>query len=434
MAEDRDELKRRRQRREELRRKREKAHRRMILRLVIAGVVLVLCVLLIWAVASGSDPEPAGDSTGTSGTQTAQPVQTTAAPTEQEEQTVIHIAAAGDLNVTDSSVAAGKIVGGYDFTDTFLDVAPVLSNADLAIVNFEGNLIGEPYGSAYSSAPQELMQALADAGVDLVQMANSYAITNGIQGLSQTLTGIHNAGMEPLGAYASNTEAKSSKGYTICQVQGIKVAVVAFTKGMSNLGLPEGSEKCVNLLYNDYATTYRSINYEGIRKILRDAADEDPDFTIALVHWGSEYNEEIGETQTDIRDLMLEEGVDAIIGTHPHLVQTVEYDETAGTLVAYSLGDFFGDGEEPGSNYSIILDLEITRDNITGQTKLTNWSYTGTYNMKPSESGKETLRVVRIDNALEAYELDYFDSITEEAYEDMAYAKQRIAERTSGEG
>lgn len=131
MAEDRDELKRRRQRREELRRKREKAHRRMILRLVIAGVVLVLCILLIWAVASGSDPEPAGDSTGTSGTQTAQPVQTTAAPTEQEEQTVIHIAAAGDLNVTDSSVAAGKIVGGYDFTDTFLDVAPVLSNADL---------------------------------------------------------------------------------------------------------------------------------------------------------------------------------------------------------------------------------------------------------------------------------------------------------------
>ena len=90
--------------------------------------------------------------------------------------------------------------------------------------------------------------------------------------------------------------------------------------------------------------------------------DEKPDITIALLHWGSEYNDDISDTQKSIVNLMKKQGVDVILGTHPHTVQAIEYDELAGTLVAYSLGDFFGDASRGGTNYSIILDLEITKD------------------------------------------------------------------------
>ena len=90
----------------------------------------------------------------------------------------------------------------------------------------------------------------------------------------------------------------------------------------------------VNLLYEDYYTTYQTINKKGIRNILRAAESEKPDITIALLHWGSEYNEDISDSQKSIANLMISEGVDAIIGSHPHLVHQVDFNEEEGTLVA----------------------------------------------------------------------------------------------------
>ena len=264
--------------------------------------------------------------------------------------TTIHIRAAGDLNVTNNVVDAGLSAAGYDFTRAFQDVAGTLSGADLTVLNLEGNICGEPYGTATTSAPNKLLTALRSAGVDLIQMANSCSINNRLIGLTSTLHSIRAAGMEPVGAYSSPSEFKRSKGYTICNVQGLKVAFVAFTKGVGGMGMPAGNEDCVNLLYQDYDSTYKKVDTEGITQILTAVKSEKPDFVVALVHWGSENNDTISSTQESIVKLMQKNGVGLIIGTHPHLVQEVKYDETAGTLVAYSLGDFFGDAARGGTN------------------------------------------------------------------------------------
>lgn len=432
MAAEKDERNMRRQNRAEARRAREKELQRQVPKLVAAGVALVLCSVLAWWLQTGRNVRPQEEPTVPTGL--SQPAEgETQRPRPQAAETVIHIAAAGDLNVTDRVVASGKIAGGYDYTSAILDVAPLLTNADLTLMNFEGNLYGDTYGTESAAAPRELMQNLADNGVDLLQTANSYAIHKGILGLSATLDAIRSAGMEPVGAWATNAEAEKARGYTIREVRGIKVAVVAFTKGMNNLALPAGSEKCVNLLYDDYATTYQDVAVSKIKKTLQEVAREQPDYTIALVHWGSEFNEEISASQKEIRDLLLDGGVDAILGTHSHLVQKVEYSKENDTLVAYSLGDFFGEGTTAGSNYSIVLDLEITRDNTTGQTRLTNYSYTPIYTLQPEESGEPGLRVVRLDQTVKAYEAGALDAVTEEAYERMTYARQRIDERVRGE-
>lgn len=347
--------------------------------------------------------------------------------------TVVHIAAAGDLNVTDTTIAQNQLPdGSYDFRQAFLDVVPTLAQADLAVLNFEGNLCGEPYGTQRSSAPAELAQALSQAGVDLVQTANSASIRNGMLGLEDTLTNLRNAGLETIGAYANAEQAKAGKGFVIREVNGLRIAFVAFTKGMDNLGLPEGSENCVNLLYTDYATTYQEVDYDGIRRILRNVADAQPDFTIAMLHWGSEYNEEISGSQKKIRNLMLENGVDVILGSHPHLVQEIDYDSDAGTLVAYSLGDFYGDAVESGSNYALILDLEITRDNYTGTTTLTGYSYTPTYILKPENSPEGGLRVTTIAQAMKLYEAGFAGRVSQDAYQSMQSALERLEERIQG--
>ena len=394
-----------------------KGQSRKVALLITAAVVLIAggivgAALLGWIQIPGLTPQN-GD---------------TEQPGLGQPDTVIHIVAGGDLNVTDKSVAAGATDGGYDYSGIFLDVMPVLSGGDLTLINFEGNLCGQPYGSTYNSAPQEMMQALRDAGVDIVQTANSKTITGGLLGMSATISGIRAAGMESLGSYANDEEFERYGGYTIREIQGIRVAFVAFTKGMDGRGLPAGSENCVNLLYTDYASTYQKVDESRITKIIRAAKAQKPDVIVAMLHWGSEFNDQISSTQNKITTLLQNEGVDAIIGTHPHYVQKMTLNNATGQFIAYSLGDFFGDAEKAGTNYSVLLDLEITKNGNTGEVKVTNFSYTPIYTAY-EENG---VRILRIEEAMAAYEKGSLGRVSQETYEKMKSALERIESRVKG--
>ena len=435
MANSPEDMDKRRKRREEQLRRRRKQQRRLRLGMAAALVVLGICCCVIYYFIQNA---PQGQMVQ-SGAVPAATEPATEALTEETRSrfdpiTTVHIRAAGDLNITDSVVDSGLAANGYDYTRAFQDVASTLSSADLTIMNLEGNVCGEPYGTATTSAPNKILNALSAAGVDILQMANSCTINNGLIGLNSALQAIRAAGIEPVGAYSSTAEFKRSKGYTICDVGGIRIAVVAFTKGVGGRGLPEGSEGCVNLLYTDYESTYRRVDTAGITKILDNAKAEKPDFIIALVHWGSENNDTISKTQESIITLLKKNGVGLILGTHPHLVQEIAYDQTAGTLVAYSLGDFYGDGSRSGTNYSIILDIEITKDSDKRTTKVTGYSYTPIYTLTGSQSADGYQRVVRIEQAMQAHDGNFVDKITDDCYKDMTYSLTRIADRTSGKG
>ena len=405
---------------------RKRRRRLLLLAAVILAAVCAAAVFLKGREESPSSTEPPAS---------RPPAETapreTEPPRPQTGTTVIHVAAAGDLNVTDYVLENAAHENGYDFSQTFLDVAPIFSGADLALLNFEGNLSGGSYGYATGAAPLELPKALKAVGIDAVQTANSAAIRQGVSGLAATLEAFDHVGLMTLGTFADSDDFDRTGGYEIVEVEGIRIALVAFTKGMDNLGLPAGSEDCVNLLYEDYSTDYKKVDTERIERVLRNVREEQPDLTIAMVHWGSEYNEEISDSQKKICKQLQEGGVDVIVGTHPHLVQKVEYDPVKKTLVAWSLGDFFGDAVMAGTGYSIILDLEITRDNATGETFLSGWEYIPIFTLKPDQSAIGGHRVVRIREAMERYEAGFLGRVTEDAYGDMEYALGRIEKRVN---
>lgn len=404
MAFDPEEMKKRRQQRRQQRKKRQKRNI-----LILAGVAVILCAAIVTVIivtTTGNSPRPSETTVDTS-----------------PPDTVVRLAAVGDLNVTKSVTDSGG--GNLDYTDTFLDVAYLLADSDITLVNFEGNFYGAPYGTD-RSAPPSLAAALQAAGVDLVQIANSYSIYKGMDGLASTISGIRSAGMEPLGAYANASEARAGKGYTVRTVNGVKIAFVAFTKGMDGMALPAGSESCVNVLYKDYSSTYQEVDTEGITAILDRVEKENPDLTVAMLHWGSEFNDTISKSQNSICSLLQENGVDAIIGTHSHYVQKIVFDPDAGTFVAYSLGDFIGDASRSGTEYSVVLELEIIKDSITGEAKITDYRYTPIFTVK--EEGKP-LRVMRIREAIAAYEAGFIDRVSQKTYESMKYALSRIEAR-----
>ena len=420
-----EEMKRRRQEKKLQQQKQAAARKKLLIRLAIAAGVLLMCGILILVIAlRNRQPEVP-----------EQPAQTPEASVEQTQQTqaeaqttVIHLAAAGDLNVTDKTVAAGGVM--YSYTDAFLDVAHLLAHADVSVVNFEGGLYGDPFGTATASAPQSMMEALASAGVDLVQLANSYSINDGVSGLQNTINGVYLAGMEPLGVYADNASFAASKGFTMRNVNGVKVAFVAFTKGMDGMALPSGSEKCVNVLYTDYSSTYQKVDTAGISAVMDAVAAAKPDVTVVMVHWGSEFNDTISGSQTRIVELLQSKGADAIIGTHSHYVQQMKLNPDTGSFVAYSLGDFFGDAGRAGSEYSVVLDLEITKNHETGETKITDFSYTPIFTVAPKD---QPARVVRIHEAMKAYDNLYLERVDAATYEAMAYALTRIEARINPE-
>ncbi len=460
-----EEMNKRRAQRDARKQQRDEQVRNTRSRLIVAAVILVLVAILIGATALGgqttptasteppvspgtsesttapsgttepsetteppetSEPSESTDPSGTTApSDTTEPSETTEPSTQPTEttdppaDTVIHFTAAGDVNVNDTTAV-------LDYEQAFLDILPLLSQGDLTAVNFEGNLLGAPYGSATMSAPQSLMTALKNAGVDLIQTANSRTIYNGLAGLRTTLSAIRTAGLEPVGAWGTAEEAEAAGGYTIREVKGIKLAIVAFTKGMDSMALPAGSESCVNLLYTDYATTYKTVDTAGITAVLDRVAKEEPDLTIALVHWGSEFRDQISTSQERIRDLMLDNGVDAIIGTHPHYVQALEFDAENGTFVAYSLGDLLSDGETAGTEYSIILDLEITKDSVTGKTAITGYSYTPIFNVRREG---QPLQIMELEKAISAYESGYMLRVDAQMYKDMLYARTRVEAR-----
>ncbi len=402
----------------------EKQRKKLRIQLIAAAVVVLLCGVLIFAL-SRKKPQP--DISQTQPSQQTEAVETTVPEPTKPATTTIHYAAVGDLNINDATVAAGGT--GYDYTAAFMDVAHLLADADIASVNFEGNLVGEPYGSTFS-APQTMVTALQKAGVDLVQMANSYSINRGVSGLASSIDAVRAAGMEPLGVYATNEAFQESKGYTIRTVQGVKIAFVAFTKGMDGMALPPGSENCVNVLYSDYDSVYQNVDREKITSILNAVNKEKPDITIALLHWGSEFNNTVSESQETIVNLLQSNGVDAVIGTHSHYVQKMTFDGEKGRFVAYSLGDFFSDAQRAGSEYSVVLDLEITKDNRTGKAKITGYSYTPIFTVNEAE---KSLKVVRIREAMEAYQSGYYQKVSQETYDKMVYAMSRIEDRIAGE-
>ena len=419
MAFDFEARRRQRQAQAEKRREADRKKKKLLIRLGIAAAVLLVCLVVLLALPKGEEPpEPVQ----------TQPVETDPSgetqATQPPAETVLHLVFGGDLNITDKVVDSGT--GAYEYPQTFLDVAHLLADADITALNFEGILAGAPYGGTTGSAPQGLVNALDKVGVDVLQLANSCSLNKGLSGLSATIDSVRSAGMEPLGVKKANEDTDS---FVIYEIDGVRIAYVAFTKGMDGLALPAGSEGSVNVLYTDYDGMYQDVDEQGILTVMSQVNSYAPDLTVAMLHWGSKLNDTISASQKEIIQLLQSLGVDAIVGTHSHYVQKMELDEQ-GRFVAYSLGDFMSDATEAGTEYSVLLDLEVTHSNVTGKTTITDYSFTPIFTVH--EEGKP-LRVVRIYEAMEAYENGYLEAVSAQTYSDMAYALTRIEARTGGQ-
>lgn len=335
-----------------------------------------------------------------------------------EGSTEITLRAVGDIMIDERQMLqARQPDGSYDFSDYYLPVAELLGTADLTLGNLETTFAGEPYSAAEFSAPDALAACLAGLGFDVLQTANSRSIQNGISGLTRTKQVLTDAGIAALGTFATEDEWKESGGVLLREVNGVRIALIGMTKGLSNMRLPENAQHSVNLLYTDYDSTYASVDTAEINRLLKNAKALEPDLTVAMLHWGSEEETAVSQTQEEITELLISGGVDVILGSHSHRVGRIEQRSVQGrnVVIAYGLGDFSGAETE---RESIALELTVTKDSKTGVTRVTKVDYTPLY---LTQTG-----VYDIETALALYDSDYVGAIDEAQYATFSEARERL--------
>lgn len=348
---------------------------------------------------------------------------------------VVKLAAVGDIMMSEDQLqAVRKSDGSYDFASVFSSVSGDLVGADLTVGNFEGNLCGDPADAATMNYPTALAKALQDVGFDVLQTANTYSMENGLSGLRSTKNVLQSCGIQTVGTFTDEDD-RAENAVTVVMVNGIRIAFVAFTKGINNVRLPDGTDYCVNLLYRDYDSNYSEVNRSGIAACMEEANKQNPDIIIAMVHWGSEYSEKISQTQQEIETLLLQNGADVILGSHSHIVGRMEQKKITmsdgkkkSVFVAYSLGNFYCDSYDSDAQTSMILNLEFTKY-TDGTAKITGASYTPVYIADHGKGASVRYQVLNARNAIRQYDDNYYDRVSPEIYDKLRKSIEDLSNR-----
>ena len=413
-------------------------------------LVLILIIVLIVHACSKDDTAETTEAETSQVTAEEDAAPEDASPEEDGEQelellqvqllpntTTVRISSVGDIMTYDDQInAAAQADGSYDFSGCFSRVTDYLSAADVTTANLETTFTdGYDYtGSVpFFNAPVELATNLADAGFDMLTTANTYSILYGVSGLYSTIQHVRSAGLDNVGTYYTQEERNTNGGAILKDIGGVKVAFLAYTKNVNDMFVPEGSEYTVNILYEDYCDTYTGIKEDMLLSDVQAAKDAGAEIIIVLPHWGSEYVFTTRSTQEEIADLLFASGVDAIIGTHSHVVNAMETrqvttvdGEEKTVFIAYGLGNFLSAMYRDYTRETVILNLEFEKDLDTGEVTLSNVNYIPCYIMDTGPDGVTKYQVVSIHDEMANYEACTPGCIDDETYELFTQALEDI--------
>ena len=302
----------------------------------------------------------------------------------------------------------------YDFSYVFENVKDYIAAGDVSIANIETSFAGKERGySNYPvfNSPDELARDVKATGLDIITTAGNHCLDMGYSGLSRTIDVLKNNGIEQLGTYKSQEERDT---IFIKDVKGIKIAFIDYTYGTNGIPVPSGKEYCVNL-----------IDKNLIKKDIESAKSQNVDMIVACMHWGDEYKTKANKEQEDLADFLFKNGVNVIIGNHPHVLEqmekrtvTLEDGTTQDGFVIFACGNFICDQNAENTRNSIILNLDITRHS-DGKVTVDKANYIPIYMYKGAPGKLRRMKVLDIEKSIANYENGTDTSIGQSTYNDL---------------
>ena len=311
----------------------------------------------------------------------------TPAPSKEPTYTTAKLAYAGDL-VCHMGINEEAFNGSeYDYVPIMEAVRPYLDEADYAFCCMETTFPDDGDISGYPCfhSPRSLATSLKDVGFDLIELASNHCLDAHQDGLISTLDVLDAAGLEHIGTYRTQEERNQNHGIVVKEINGISIAFLDYTYGTN--GFPvTGFEYAVNLLFKDYleidAFEIDELDYETLDADLAYARSLDTDLIVAMMHWGLEYFTSPVDYQKEVADHLFEQGVDLILGGHPHVPEPMEVrrvrdldgNERTG-YICYCMGNFLSCMNDRYTNLTGVTTLELEKNEATGETYLKNVDY-----------------------------------------------------------
>ncbi|MBO7495331.1 MAG: CapA family protein [Salinivirgaceae bacterium] len=304
----------------------------------------------------------------------------------QNADSVVTLLFAGDIMGHDAQIAAAynDSTKTYDYTDCFSYIKPYIEKADFALANFEVTLAGPPFkGYPQFSSPDALAVAVKDCGFDALVTSNNHTCDGGRVGVVRTLDVLDSLQIPHTGTFHDSAEFRQ-KYPLIVDVKGIKLAILNYTYGTNELPTPKG-------------TVVNRIDKNNIINDIASAKKLNPDLIVACMHWGIEYDSMPSRSQLQMTDLLKKQGVDLIIGSHPHVLQPMEMDSVANQLIIYSLGNFVSAQRTAPRDGAAVVNVRLTKRN--GQKPKIEANYQLTYVHYPKVGGKRLFYVIPLADA-----------------------------------
>ena len=238
----------------------------------------------------------------------------------------------------------------YDFRPMLSEMKPIISKFDLAYYNQETILGGKDIGlSTYPrfNSPYEVGDAFIDTGFNLVSLANNHTLDRGEVAINNSCDYWKNQTVYYAGSYCSEEDREK---LVIKQINGISYALLSYTTVDNGLKRPTGKSYYLNL-YDPEIVKNDILKY-------RDKVD----LLMVAMHWGEEYTHTPINSQKEIANYLASLGVDIVIGSHPHVVEPIEYIDN--TLVIYSLGNFLSAQRGIERLTGLMVSVKVNKDLI----------------------------------------------------------------------
>ena len=317
--------------------------------------------------------------------------------TPKEKITKIKFSCTGDTMVHNTQFKDAYKNGTYDFSYVFEEIKPYILDADFSIGNLEttfkcdGNYSGYPM----FNSPEILASNLKDVGYDVLTTANNHSLDTGYTGIENTINTLDSVGIAHTGTFKSIEDHDQN---LYIEKDGVKIAIFAYTYGTNGIAIPKGKEYCINIIDNN-----------SILKNIESAKENNADIIIACMHWGIEYNTTPNQSQIDLANLLFENGVDIIIGNHPHVLEpaekrtiTLDDGSTKDCFVIYSLGNLVSGQTQTNTRTSIILNLEVSKSNMKQGITIDNIDYIPIYTYTNPKF--QNYKLIDINKELQKYD------------------------------
>lgn len=298
-----------------------------------------------------------------------------------QKNTRVDVLFIGDMMQHSSQMEAARVIDDeYDFRPSWKYVKDYISSADITVGNLETTIGYSTYmGYPRFKAPVAYLDAAIDAGVDVFLTANNHIYDHYGKGVRQTIDILDSAGVVHTGAWKDTLEYEKNRVMMI-EEKGIKFAFLSYTYATN---IPSAAPVVVN-----YRDSVR------IKEDIAIARDKGADVIIASMHWGVEYDSIPSTSQTLYAGLLIREGVDIIMGHHPHVIQPVyeigDKDGEIRHVVMYSLGNYLSGQRTISTQGGMAVNVTFERDKrgdvkIVGSHYMLHWVRHGNDSMENTE-------------------------------------------------